>query len=191
VTLRARCARACTSKPVEIVPDPAFMLEPASQTRRASTCAAWLSRRKAADRGDHPALVSRAGGGSFRTACVRFRPSTSSATTRASKACWASSRKSLEALRLRLDADILLLPGYTTEHEADDAACEALRWRMPGAHVRIARIAEPRLYKALLGQAAIVISARMHPLILAAGMGVPFVGCPTTLSSTGCTSSSA
>ena len=35
---------------------------------------------------------------------------------------------------------------------------------------------DPRLYKALLGQAALVVSSRMHPLILAAGMGVPFVG---------------
>jgi polysaccharide pyruvyl transferase WcaK-like protein len=42
--------------------------------------------------------------------------------------------------------------------------------------VRVARIAEPRLYKALLGQAALVVSARMRPLIFAAGMGVPFVG---------------
>ena len=44
------------------------------------------------------------------------------------------------------------------------------------AEVSLARIADPRLYKAVLGHAALIVSSRMHPLILGAGMGVPLVG---------------
>jgi len=180
ISVRDRFARdelaPCTSKPVEIVPDPAFMLEPASQHearehlrrlgfREGKPLIAATIRRWYHERGGFVPNSVRFGFGlDLKRDHARFEGMLGVVS------------KSLEALRLRLDADILLLPGYTTEHEADDAACEALRWRMPGAQVRIARIAEPRLYKALLGQAAIVISARMHPLILAAGMGVPFVG---------------
>ena len=83
---------------------------------------------------------------------------------------------SLDPLRRKLDADILLLPGYNTSLEGDDAACEALRLRLPGVPVHVARIPSPRLYKSLLGRASLIVSSRMHPLILGAGMGVPFVG---------------
>jgi polysaccharide pyruvyl transferase WcaK-like protein len=34
----------------------------------------------------------------------------------------------------------------------------------------------PSLYKSVVGHCRLIISARMHPLILAAGMGVPGVG---------------
>ena len=180
VSVRDRFARdalaPCTSKPVEIVPDPAFMLEPAPQEearehlrrlgfRDGKPLIAATIRRWYHDRGGFiPNRMRFSFGLDLKRDHARFEGMLGVVS------------KSLETLRLRLDADILLLPGYSAEHEADDAACEALRWRMPGANVRVARIAHPRLYKALLGQAALVVSARMHPLIFAASMGVPFVG---------------
>src|SRR5262245_44188262 len=180
ISVRDRFARdalaACTARPVDIVPDPAFMLDAASEDearehlRRlgfrdgkpliAATIRRWYHERG----GFIPNQLRFSLGLDLRRDLARF------------DAMLGVVSKSLEAIRRRLEADILLLPGYGAEHEADDAACEALRWRMPGAQVRVARIAEPRLYKALLGQAALVVSARMHALIFAAGMGVPFVG---------------
>jgi polysaccharide pyruvyl transferase WcaK-like protein len=180
LSVRDRFARdalaACTNRPLAIVPDPAFMLEAAprefasAQLRRLGIpegkpyIAATLRRWYHARGGLLPnGLKSRLG----------IEPKRDHARFEDMVGVLA---RSLETLQRKLDADILLLPGYNTHLEADDAACEALRLRLPGANVSVARIADPRLYKSLLGQAALVVSARMHPLILAAGMGVPFVG---------------
>ena len=180
ISVRDRLARdalaTCTARPVDIVPDPAFMLEAAppheayQQLRRlgfregrpiiAATLRSWYHER-----------------GGFIPNRTRFSVGLDLKRDRARlESMLGVVSKSLDVLRLRLDADILLLPACSSEHEADDAACEALRWRMPGANARVARIADPRLFKALVGQAALLVSARMHPLIFAAGMGVPFVG---------------
>ncbi len=180
VSVRDRYARdtlaACTVRPVEVVPDPAFMLEPAAPAEArdhlkrlgfadgrplvAATLRRWYHTRG----GFLPNAVKSGLGLEPRRDHVRF------------ESMLGVVARSLEQMCRRLDADVLLLPGYNAAHEADDAACEALRWRMPGTRVRMARVPDPRLYKALLGRAALVVSARMHPLILAAGMGVPFVG---------------
>jgi polysaccharide pyruvyl transferase WcaK-like protein len=42
--------------------------------------------------------------------------------------------------------------------------------------VRVATLDDPRLYQAVCGRLKLMISARSHPLILAAGMGVPGIG---------------
>jgi len=167
---------ACTARPIAIVPDPAFMLQPAPRAAAreylqrlgvaagrpviAVTMRRWYHQRG----GFVPNNLKFSLGIEPKRDHVRF------------EATLGVIARSLEQLRQRLDADILLLPGYNAVHEADDAACEALRWRLPGVNAHVARVPDPRLYKALLGEASLVISARMHPLILAAGMGVPFVG---------------
>ena len=180
ISVRDRVARdalsACTDRVIPIVPDPAFMLEPApraeaeAQLRRIGIAegrpyiAATLRRWYHARGGLVPnGLKARFG----------FEPSRDHARFDELLGVLA---RSLDALRRKLDTDILLLPGYNTPLEADDAACEALRLRLPGAPVHVARIDSPRLYKALLGRASLLVSARMHPLILGAAMGVPFVG---------------
>lgn len=167
---------ACTSRPIEVVPDPAFMLEPApaaaarEHLRRlgvapgrpliAVTMRRWFHERG----GFLPNQLKYALGIEPRRDQPRF------------EAVLGVVARSLEQLASRLDADILLLPGYNVGHEADDAACEALRWRLRGVRAHLARVPDPGLYKSLLGAARLVICARMHPMILAAGMGVPFVG---------------
>jgi polysaccharide pyruvyl transferase WcaK-like protein len=180
ISVRDRPARdalaACTDRPIPIVPDPAFMLEPAPR----SEAEAQLRRIGIAEGRSYIVATLRrwyhARGGLLPNglkARFGFAPERDHERFDALLGVLA---RSLDALRRKLDADILLLPGYNTALEGDDAACEALRLRLPGAPVHVARIASPRLYKALLGRASLVISARMHPLILGAGMGVPFVG---------------
>jgi polysaccharide pyruvyl transferase WcaK-like protein len=180
VSVRDRIARAalaaCTHRPVDLVPDPAFMLEAAPKSEAAAVIErAGLSpsrplvvatlRRWYHERGGLvPIGVKERLGVEPRRDHARFE-------TFLGVVC-----RALETIARRLDASILLLPGYNVGHEADDAACEALMWHMTGATVRMARTADPRVYKAILGHASLVVSARMHPLILAAGMGVPFVG---------------
>jgi polysaccharide pyruvyl transferase WcaK-like protein len=180
ISARDRYARdalaACTVGPVGVVPDPAFMLDPAPREEARTVLArlglpagkpliAVTMRRWFHARGGLVPNELRASLGiEIRRDQARY------------EAMQGAVARAIEDLARRLDAAVLLLPGYNVGHEADDAACESLMWRMTGATARLARIADPRLYKAVLGLASLVISARMHPLILAAGMGVPFVG---------------
>lgn len=180
VSVRDRFARdalaACTSRPIEVVPDPAFMLDPVPP----ETAREFL--RRLGTTADRPMIAVTMRRwyherGGFLPNALRFRLGFEPRRDHARfEALLGVVARSLDQLRQRLGASVVLLPGYNAEHDGDDAACEALRWRLAGAHVHIARVADPRLYKALLGQARLVIAARMHPLILAAGMGVPFVG---------------
>lgn len=180
ISVRDRFARdalaACTSRPIDVVPDPAFMLEPAPR----DAAAALLRHHDLSP--DRPLLVTtirrwfHERGGFVPNgvkAGIGIEPKRD--VTRF-EAMLGAVAEALKVIAGRLDANILLLPGYNVAHEADDFACESLMWRLPGATVRLARIADPRLYKAVLGHASLVVAARMHPLILAAGMGVPFVG---------------
>ncbi len=73
-------------------------------------------------------------------------------------------------------ARLLLLPSYPLPHEGDLAACHALAQRLPKLQPRISVIRDAGLYKAVCGRLSLMISARMHPLILAASMGTPIVG---------------
>jgi polysaccharide pyruvyl transferase WcaK-like protein len=166
----------CTARPVEVVPDPAFMLEATPP----GTAREYLRRLGIGD--GRPVIAATVrrwyhARGGFVPNGVRSRFGIEPKRDQKrfdDMLCVVA--RSLDLLRRRLDADVLLLPGYNAGHEADDMACEALRRRLDGGKAYVARVLDPMLYKALLGQASLVISARMHPLILAAGMGVPFVG---------------
>jgi polysaccharide pyruvyl transferase WcaK-like protein len=82
----------------------------------------------------------------------------------------------LRSIARRMDAQIMLMPSYNVAHEADARECERLQQHLADIQTRIALISDPALYKAVAGQARLMISARMHPLILASSMGVPVVG---------------
>ena len=79
-------------------------------------------------------------------------------------------------LARRLGAGVLLMPSYRLAHEGDLEASEALAARIDGVSVGLAKIDDPCLYKAVAGRLALLVAARMHPLIFAASMGVPVVG---------------
>lgn len=83
---------------------------------------------------------------------------------------------SLQQIAAQLDATILLLPTYTVNHENDSSICEELAKRITTTRVSMAVIHDPSVYKAVAGKLALMISGRMHPLILAAGMGTPILG---------------
>lgn len=82
----------------------------------------------------------------------------------------------LDAAACELGAHVLFLPTYTVPHEADDAACEAVASRMKAADRSMLVLEDPCLYRAVAGRLAVMLGIRMHPLILAAGMGTPVVG---------------
>jgi polysaccharide pyruvyl transferase WcaK-like protein len=79
-------------------------------------------------------------------------------------------------LARRMDAAVLLLPTCDSGWDADSAYCHQLAAMLPLDTVRVVPLDDPRLYKAVCGRLSLMISARMHPLILAAGMGVPGIG---------------
>jgi polysaccharide pyruvyl transferase WcaK-like protein len=71
---------------------------------------------------------------------------------------------------------VLLMPSYRLPHEGDLEASEALASRLDGVGVGLAKIDDPRMFKAVAGRLSLMVAARMHPLIFAASMGVPVVG---------------
>jgi len=180
VSVRDRHAHAalaaCTARHVEVVPDPAFMLEPAPP----QDAIALL--RSLNLRPDRPLVVAALrrwfhSRGGFVPNVLKARTGmTLAGDAPRLDALLDALSEALAHLGRRLDASILLLPSYNVGHEADDAVCAAVARRAGNITVRLARINDPRLYKAVVGRARLVLSARMHPLILGAGMGVPLVG---------------
>lgn len=81
-------------------------------------------------------------------------------------------------MAVEMDAAVLLLPSYNVGHEGDDRVARELQQALDsaGTHTRLLRLDDPALYKAVTGTLSLMVSARMHPLIFAASMGVPIVG---------------
>jgi polysaccharide pyruvyl transferase WcaK-like protein len=166
----------CSRRPVPVVPDPAFMLPPA-----ASAAAADVIRALGLPTG-RPLLGVTVRGwfhrrGGFVPPGLRARFGLDRDYGAAERARFAASL-AVEVRRVarRLDAAVLLLPSYRLAHEGDVQACAALAARLEGVPTATATIDDPALYKAVTGRLTLMISARMHPLIFAASMGVPVVG---------------
>jgi polysaccharide pyruvyl transferase WcaK-like protein len=180
ISVRDRLAQealaACTSRSIDVVPDPAFMLEAAPRgdaidllrsldVSPGQPLIVVAARRWFHSRGGFvPNFVKASAGYGIARDEERFALLLDVLAD------------GLVHVARRLDAAVLLLPSYNVAHEGDDAVCEALARRLRDVSVRMALIADPQLYKAVLGHASLIISSRMHPLILAAGMGVPLVG---------------
>lgn len=162
--------------PLQIVPDPAFMLDPATPDAGAAVLAAagvdtcrpivgvvvrrWFHAR-----------------GGFVPHSIRTRLGMGVTTgAEAMQQLLGEICKALSRLTRDLDAQLVLLPSYLSPLEGDLEACRALQLRLGTDNAHIVRIAEPGLYKAALGHLKLLVSARMHPLILGSGMGVPLVG---------------
>ncbi len=161
---------------VAVVPDPAFMLRPAPrETARAYLATLGLSTRKPIIAVSLRRWFHRRGG--FVPHRIRSAMGLDRGEGRSEMELvrWDMAR-TLRRLARRLDATVLLMPSYHSEHEGDAHECEQLRLLLAKVPTRVAKIQDPALYKAVAGLSSLMISARMHPLILAASMGVPIVG---------------
>lgn len=166
----------CTARPIDVVPDPAFMLEPAAHHHAESYLQALGIDTRQPIIGVSLRSWFHARGG-FIPQRLRARVGWNhDAQHRAMTHFIAQFAGAVEPLARELGATILLLPTYTAAYENDTLVCEALARALTDLTVGIAQIADPRLYKAVTGCLSIMISSRMHPLILAAGMGTPLVG---------------
>jgi polysaccharide pyruvyl transferase WcaK-like protein len=165
----------CTDRSLRISPDPAFALAPAPPAAAAAFLDAMGLQQQprilgvVVRRWFHPL-------GGFVPHRVRARLGLVRGSGSATLARLLDQlAAALRELAQRLDAAILLLPTYNVSHESDHRQCEALAQRLPDLQVRVGLIDDPALYKAVCGRLMLMMSARMHPLILAAGMGVPGV----------------
>jgi len=171
-----RALAPCTSKPIEVVPDPAFMLQPAPSGEADALL------RSLGLKPGRPIIgvalrrwFHRLGG--FVPHRIRSRTGLDRAQGHAEMARMLTQIASaLRSLAHRHDAAILLMPTYNVSHEGDAGICRRLRVELRDLTTRLVRIDDPCLYKAVAGHLMLMVSARMHPLILAASMGVPIVG---------------
>lgn len=85
----------------------------------------------------------------------------------------------VQTLARQMDAAVLLLPTSNRGPESDNGYCYQLAAMLRLDCVRVARLHDPRLYKAVCGHLELMISSRVHPLSLAAGMGIPGVALAT------------
>lgn len=166
----------CTDRNVPLVPDPAFMLTSATEE------AARVYVRSIGLDPDRPIIsvalrrwFHRLGG--FVPHRVRSSLGMDQGSGQEEMSALAQNMaNALRSIARRLDAQVMLMPSYNVAHEADSRECERLQQHMAEVQTRIALISDPALYKAVAGLSRLMISARMHPLILASSMGVPVVG---------------
>jgi polysaccharide pyruvyl transferase WcaK-like protein len=172
-----RVAQALCTKPVAIVPDPAFGLSPApASVARARLLAAGIPV------GERPII-----GVALRR---WFPPRARLIPHRFARRLGLpdpqrgpSGERLLDLLARALDeiveahgAFVLFLPSYAVAHEGDDALCRAVLGRMKRPHASVLVLDDAQLYKACCGQLTAMLGGRMHPMILAAAMGTPVVG---------------
>jgi polysaccharide pyruvyl transferase WcaK-like protein len=180
VSVRDEFAKAalapCTRHPIDVVPDPAFMLAPAPPENAVRTLReAGLDPRRPVIGVALRRWFHRRGG--FIPHRIRVRAGLDhDHGSSEMDGLLDSIARAVRALAVDLDASVLMLPTYCSSHEGDDVACERLVQRLTGLTTAVLRLDDPALYKAITGRLALLISARMHPLILAAGMGTPIVG---------------
>ena len=170
-------AQPLSRKPVDLVPDSALLLEPTPP----AAVEAWL-REQGVPLDGRP-LVGVAVRRWFPPR-RRLVPNQISARFVKPKEGDAPEAARLPALIARaLDAaakvrpfHVLFLPTYLLPHEADDKVAEAALADMRVATGQILRLGDPALYKGVAGRLNLLVGGRMHPTILAAGMGTPVIG---------------
>lgn len=182
ISVRDRLARAalaaCTDRIIGVTPDPAFMLEPApAESARMLLRDIGLPPGKPLI-GVAPRRWFHARGG-FLPHRIRAAIGLDHGQGRdAMQHLVAQLATAVRRVAVEMDAAVLLLPSYNVGHEGDDRVARELERALvgTGSQTRLLRLDDPALYKAVTGTLSLMVSARMHPLIFAASMGVPIVG---------------
>lgn len=171
-TLQSECSRK-----IDVVPDPAFLLAPASTE---------LARNLLADAGiplSPQPLIGVAARRWFHTQSDLIPHKLAGGLP------WRKSRgrqkmamltqyiaAALDATISHTGAHVVFLPTYNVGHEADADVCRAIAARMQSGQRSVLIIDDPAVYKAVAAQMHVMLCGRMHPAILAAGGKVPIVG---------------
>ncbi|MGH7550668.1 MAG: polysaccharide pyruvyl transferase family protein [Gemmatimonadota bacterium] len=169
-----RIAQPLTTKPVELVPDPAILLpagDPDDARRRLREAGVPLDDRPLigvttrrwfpARRRLVPAVVR-----------ARLRP----ASHEGSQELTALIAAALDRVVESHEAFVVLLPTYRRPHEGDDTVCRMIMDAMASNRARMVVVEDAAMYKAVTAQMRVLVGGRMHPTILAAGAGIPVVG---------------
>jgi polysaccharide pyruvyl transferase WcaK-like protein len=169
-------ARRLTSRPVSVVPDPAFMLAPdpgLSGEDRLAEAGVQL---------DDGPLIGVALRRWFppRARWIPHRIASRHAGVGAEEM---ASDRLLDLWAMALDrvlettgGRVVMLPTYTVPHEGDDRLCDLVRARMRSKRTHLVQLVHPAEYLAVLGCLSVMVGGRMHPTILAASAGTPIVG---------------
>lgn len=169
-------ARRLTSRPVSVVPDPAFMLAPRAGVSGEDRLA------EAGVRLDDGPLIGVALRRWFPPR-ARWIPHRIASRLTDVGGEDAASDRLLDLWAMALDrvleatgGQAVMLPTYTVPHEGDDRLCELVRARMRSQRTHLVRLTRPAEYLAVLGCLSAMVGGRMHPTILAATAGTPIVG---------------
>jgi len=73
-------------------------------------------------------------------------------------------------------AHIVFMPTYNVLHESDDLLCQEIQEKMDSGRSSLIRISDPRLYKAVTGFLSVMLGGRLHSAIISVGMGIQVVG---------------
>jgi polysaccharide pyruvyl transferase CsaB len=175
---RARAvAQPLSRKPVHLVPDPALLLAPApAEDARRFLAAVGLPGDGrpivgvAARRWFHhgATLIPHKWAVKYRLRRIPGRDACERMTTLLAA--------TLDRVAESHRADVLFLPTYNVSHEGDDAISREVMGKLRSARAAVARIDDPRLYKAVTGRLSVLLGSRMHPTIFAAAMGTPVIG---------------
>jgi len=166
-----------TSKNVEIVPDPAFLLTAAHED-----LARKELRQSGVPVGDVP-LVGVAVRRWFhkRSSLIPYKFAAKLGLQKSRGRQQMSAFVELAAAALdevaeRTNAHMVFMPTYNVEHEADIEVCRAISSKMQTGESTILQLEDPGLYKSVTGLLSVMLCGRMHAAILAAGQGTPIVG---------------
>lgn len=166
-----------TRKPVEVVPDPAFLLAAAPDSLARETLEnsgapadgtplvgvavrRWFHK--------NSSLIPYKYASKFGLQKNRGRQKMSAFVRLAAKA--------LDYVAEQTSAHIVFMPTYNIGHEADIDACKAVASQMCSRNCSFLLLDDPQLYKAVTGLFDAMLCGRMHPAILAAGQRTPIVG---------------
>jgi polysaccharide pyruvyl transferase WcaK-like protein len=166
-----------THKPVELIPDPALLLEPS-----APELAAAVLETHGVPRDGRPLIgVAPRRWFHLRSQLIPhkyafrygLRPIPGDAECAELVGLLA---RMLDSIVERHGAHVVFLPTYNLAHEGDDLIAAQIAERMRPDASSLIRIDDPRLYKAVTAELALLFTARMHPAIFAAAAGTPVVG---------------